>query len=382
MRGAARRGRLRRRRGAAVRAPELLLLGALLHDIGKGAAGRPLRGRRALRAASFGGRIGLDAHAVDVVSRGSCDTTCCWPRPRPVATSPTRRRSSGSAASCDDTERLDLLYALTIGDSRATGPAAWSSAKAALVPPALPRDRRAARARASSARDSQPSDTPMLERHRAAAGGRPSSRWRGRRRDDGLARVHRGRAPTDRACSPRSPACSRSSASTSRERVGVRRPRDGMALEVYRGDRPLRSPRRRRRRRDFVSRCCAVRSTVTLPLRSSAGASASAVTGAARPGRPPVRRAWSTSTRRASATVVEVHAPDEVGLLARSPRCSPTSGSTSRSRSCRPRATGSSTSSTCATSTGAKPTDPLVLDRLRATLVARLTTDYVLPAPG
>ena len=32
-----------------------------------------------------------------------------------------------------DSERLDLLYALTIGDSRATGPAAWSTSKAALV---------------------------------------------------------------------------------------------------------------------------------------------------------------------------------------------------------------------------------------------------------
>ena len=32
-----------------------------------------------------------------------------------------------------DTERLDLLYALTIGDSHATGPSAWSSAKAALL---------------------------------------------------------------------------------------------------------------------------------------------------------------------------------------------------------------------------------------------------------
>ena len=32
-----------------------------------------------------------------------------------------------------DTERLDLLYALTVGDSRATGPAAWSTGKAALV---------------------------------------------------------------------------------------------------------------------------------------------------------------------------------------------------------------------------------------------------------
>ena len=32
-----------------------------------------------------------------------------------------------------DSERLDLLYVLTIGDSRATGSAAWSTSKAALV---------------------------------------------------------------------------------------------------------------------------------------------------------------------------------------------------------------------------------------------------------
>src|SRR5262249_56970465 len=31
------------------------------------------------------------------------------------------------------TERLDLLYVLTVGDSRATGPAAWGPTKAALV---------------------------------------------------------------------------------------------------------------------------------------------------------------------------------------------------------------------------------------------------------
>ena len=37
------------------------------------------------------------------------------------------------ARAVGDSERLDLLYALTIGDSRATGPAAWSTSKAALV---------------------------------------------------------------------------------------------------------------------------------------------------------------------------------------------------------------------------------------------------------
>jgi len=30
---------------------------------------------------------------------------------------------------------------------------------------------------------------------------------------------------------------------------------------------------------------------------------------------------------------------------------------------------------------GAKPTDPLLLQRIRATLIARLTTEYVLPVP-
>ena len=37
------------------------------------------------------------------------------------------------ARAVGDSERLDLLYPLTIGDSRATGSAAWSTSKAALV---------------------------------------------------------------------------------------------------------------------------------------------------------------------------------------------------------------------------------------------------------
>jgi [protein-PII] uridylyltransferase len=38
-----------------------------------------------------------------------------------------------AATAAGDAERLRLLYLLTIGDSRATGPAAWSPSKAALV---------------------------------------------------------------------------------------------------------------------------------------------------------------------------------------------------------------------------------------------------------
>ncbi len=38
-----------------------------------------------------------------------------------------------AVACAGDAERLRLLYLLTIGDSHATGPAAWSPSKAALV---------------------------------------------------------------------------------------------------------------------------------------------------------------------------------------------------------------------------------------------------------
>ena len=77
-------------------------------------------------------RIGLDEHGTDVL---------VWlvRNHLLLADTATRRDLSDPATitrfarAVGDAERLDLLYVLTIGDSRATGPAAWSTSKAALV---------------------------------------------------------------------------------------------------------------------------------------------------------------------------------------------------------------------------------------------------------
>ena len=84
-------------------------------------------------AVSVARRIGLDERRHATFWSGWCATTSCSPTPRRGATSPTRPRSTRFARAVGDAERLDLLYVLTIGDSRATGPAAWSTSKAALV---------------------------------------------------------------------------------------------------------------------------------------------------------------------------------------------------------------------------------------------------------
>ena len=111
--------------------PDLLLLGALLHDIGKGhTADHSEVG--AGTAAAVAARIGLDDHGTDVL---------VWlvRNHLLLADTATRRDLSDPATitrfarAVGDSERLDLLYAITIGDSRATGPAAWSTSKAALV---------------------------------------------------------------------------------------------------------------------------------------------------------------------------------------------------------------------------------------------------------
>ncbi len=112
--------------------PELLLLGALLHDIGKGIPGDDHSVTGAIAAREIAERIGLDPHGVDVL---------VWlvSQHLLLAETATRRDLSDEETivrfgrTVRDTERLDLLYALTVGDSRATGPAAWSTAKAALV---------------------------------------------------------------------------------------------------------------------------------------------------------------------------------------------------------------------------------------------------------
>jgi [protein-PII] uridylyltransferase len=114
-----------------VRRPDLLVLGALLHDLGKGEPGdHTANGIRLLEA--IGPRMGLgpDDAAVlvalcrhhlllpDVATRRDLDD------PATIA---------AVAGAVGTVEVLELLAALTEADSVATGPAAWSEWKATLV---------------------------------------------------------------------------------------------------------------------------------------------------------------------------------------------------------------------------------------------------------
>ena len=114
------------------RRPELLLLGALLHDMAKGLPGD--HSEVGVNVAStVTRRLGLDPEGQEIVGWLVRNHLL-------MADVATRRDLSdasvadGLAAAClGDGDRLRLLYLLTIGDSRATGPAAWGPSKAALV---------------------------------------------------------------------------------------------------------------------------------------------------------------------------------------------------------------------------------------------------------
>jgi len=116
----------------ARRAPRAaLLLSALLHDIAKGKPGdHSVLGVGVAR--DFAARIGIDQEATDLIA---------WAVEHHLllADTATRRDLSDEytvanyARIVGDVAANDLLYALTIADSRATGPSAWSMGKAALV---------------------------------------------------------------------------------------------------------------------------------------------------------------------------------------------------------------------------------------------------------
>jgi [protein-PII] uridylyltransferase len=114
-----------------VERPDLLLLGALLHDIGKGipgdhsTVGAPIARRVAER-------VGLDAADVAIVAK-LVRLHLLLPE---VAT----RRDLGDpvtissvAEAVGDVTTLDLLHGLARADAAATGPAAWSDWKGRLV---------------------------------------------------------------------------------------------------------------------------------------------------------------------------------------------------------------------------------------------------------
>ncbi len=111
--------------------PDLLLIASLLHDIGKGSGGdHSVVGAEV--ASRICDHIGLDSDDRDVVVtlvREHLllpDTAT-----RRDLDDPTTIAAVHSAVGNSDT--LDLLHALTVADAAATGPGAWSDWKAALV---------------------------------------------------------------------------------------------------------------------------------------------------------------------------------------------------------------------------------------------------------
>jgi [protein-PII] uridylyltransferase len=114
-----------------VQRPDLLLVGALLHDIGKGWPGdHSLVGETI--AYDMAGRMGFDPHDADVLARLVrhhlllVDTAT-----RRDLDDPATIRSVADVVGSAST--LELLHALTEADALATGPAAWSAWRGTLV---------------------------------------------------------------------------------------------------------------------------------------------------------------------------------------------------------------------------------------------------------
>ncbi len=111
--------------------PDLLLLGALLHDIAKGRPGdHATQGAGVAREVA--GRLGLRSTQVE---------TLVWlVQDHLLMADTATRRDLADPMTIErfgdrvvDEPRLRLLTLLTVADSRATGPAAWGPGKAALV---------------------------------------------------------------------------------------------------------------------------------------------------------------------------------------------------------------------------------------------------------
>ncbi len=163
-------GRLVRR----VARPDLLLVAALLHDIGKGGqvdhsiAGEPV-------AAEVARRLGFPPHDVATVA-----TLVRW---HLLLADTATSRDPGDPATVehvlsrvDDPRTLDLLEVLTEADARATAPKAWTAWRASLVSDLAGRVRAALEGSAPDGRapDTDADTEPQLDSLHLEAGRDPS----------------------------------------------------------------------------------------------------------------------------------------------------------------------------------------------------------------
>ncbi|MEU7222381.1 [protein-PII] uridylyltransferase [Streptomyces chrestomyceticus] len=147
-----------------VHRPDLLLIAALLHDIGKGWPGdHSVSGETIAR--DMAARIGFDARDVTVIA------TLVRHHLLLIETA-TRRDLSDPATieavadTVGSTGTLELLHALTEADALATGPAAWSAWRGSLVADLVKRV--TARLAGESAPQGRPKDEPTAEQERLA----------------------------------------------------------------------------------------------------------------------------------------------------------------------------------------------------------------------
>jgi [protein-PII] uridylyltransferase len=111
--------------------PRLLRLAAFLHDVGKGHGGEHAKVGAGI-AAAFAERMGLDAMATDLLVSAV--------RHHLLLPLTATRRDLADPAVIDEVasevgslQLLQVLYLLTIADSRATGPSMWNEWKASLL---------------------------------------------------------------------------------------------------------------------------------------------------------------------------------------------------------------------------------------------------------
>ncbi|MFI9788030.1 [protein-PII] uridylyltransferase [Kitasatospora sp. NPDC051984] len=141
--------------------PDLLLVAALLHDLGKGLPGDHSAAGEAI-VRRLAARMGFD--------RPDTDTLALLVRHHLTLVDTATRRDPDDPATADliaravgDRTHLELLHALTEADATATGPAAWSAWRASLV------DQLVARTAARLAGTRPPTtDAPTAEQERLA----------------------------------------------------------------------------------------------------------------------------------------------------------------------------------------------------------------------